>query len=107
MEMKLRLAMVSVTMAILVLSSCMASARSQSLCNMTEDGLLACKPSVTANGCQPPAAPSAACCAAIAAADLPCLCSYRNSMILPALGIDPDLAMQLPGKCGIPVPNPC
>ncbi|CAN6447697.1 unnamed protein product [Victoria cruziana] len=74
---------------------------------MTEDGLLACKPSVTANGDCPPPGPSATCCTAIAAADLLCLCSYRNSMILPSLGIDPDLAMQLPGKCGIPLPNPC
>ncbi|URD81380.1 hypothetical protein MUK42_02371 [Musa troglodytarum] len=34
----------------------------------------------------PPSPPSAACCKAIADADLPCLCAYKNS---PLLGIDP------------------
>ncbi|KAK4782040.1 hypothetical protein SAY86_016142 [Trapa natans] len=75
-----------------------------SLCKMNEDGLLACKPSVTKPN---PADPTAACCKALSSADLTCLCSYKNSMVLPALGIDPDLAMGLPVKCGLPVPAGC
>lgn len=75
-----------------------------SLCKMTEDGLLACKPSVTKPN---PVDPSADCCKALSGADLDCLCSYRNSMVLPALGIDPELAMGLPAKCGLPTPAGC
>lgn len=75
-----------------------------SLCKMNEDGLLACKPSVTKPN---PVDPTASCCKALSAADLTCLCSYRNSMMLPALGINPELAMGLPVKCGLPVPAGC
>lgn len=75
-----------------------------SLCKMDEDGLMACKPSVTKPN---PVDPSDDCCKALFAADLDCLCSYRNSMLLPALGIDPELAMGLPAKCGLPVPAGC
>ncbi|GER40647.1 lipid-transfer protein [Striga asiatica] len=75
-----------------------------SVCNMTEEGLEACKPSVT----QPsPVPPSTECCDAVRGADLKCLCSYRNSVMLPALGIDPDLALALPAKCNLPPPPDC
>ncbi|KAK4743915.1 hypothetical protein SAY87_010227 [Trapa incisa] len=74
------------------------------LCKMDEDGLLACKPSVTKPD---PVDPSADCCKALSGADLDCLCSYKNSMMLPALGIDPELAMGLPAKCGLPNPESC
>lgn len=66
------------------------------LCNMTQDGLMACKPAVT----QPnPTKPTASCCAALKTADLKCLCSYKNSMLLPTMGIDPTLALGLPTQC--------
>ncbi|CAI0561239.1 unnamed protein product [Linum tenue] len=69
-------------------------------CNMTQEGLQACKPSVTKpNPVDPPAL---ACCQALGRADLKCLCSYKNSFVLPSLGIDPDLAMALPQKCNLP-----
>ncbi|XP_040999657.1 putative lipid-transfer protein DIR1 [Juglans microcarpa x Juglans regia] len=71
----------------------------QSLCNVPYSGLMECKPSVTPPN---PTAPSASCCSALSHADLRCLCSYRNSNLLPSLGIDPNLAMQLPGKCKLP-----
>ncbi|CAI0561240.1 unnamed protein product [Linum tenue] len=67
---------------------------------MTQEGLQACKPSVTKpNPVDPPAL---ACCQALGRADLKCLCSYKNSFVLPSLGIDPDLAMALPQKCNLP-----
>lgn len=80
------------------------SAGGVSLCKMNEDGLVACKPSVTKPNTVDP---TPDCCKALSGADLNCLCSYRNSMMLPALGIDPELAMGLPAKCGLPVPAGC
>ncbi|MED6161518.1 hypothetical protein PIB30_061511 [Stylosanthes scabra] len=75
-----------------------------SVCNMSEDGLMACKPSVT----QPnPTDPTTECCNAVSAADLQCLCSYKNSVQLPFLGIDPDLAIALPAKCNLKTPVGC
>lgn len=79
-------------------------ANSMTLCNVTEDGFTACKPSVT----QPdPTPPTPECCKAVSGADLKCLCSYRNSFMLPSLGIDPDLALGLPEKCNLPSPGKC
>ncbi|KAJ6834673.1 PVR3-like protein [Iris pallida] len=91
--------------AVLVLVAAMAAAeQAGAICNMTSDGFDECKPSVTGPD---PAEPSRGCCDALGAADLPCLCSYRNSVVLPSLGIDPGLAMQLPRKCGLPTPAGC
>ncbi|XP_009782537.1 putative lipid-transfer protein DIR1 [Nicotiana sylvestris] len=75
-----------------------------SLCNMGDDGLTACKPSVTKPN---PVEPSASCCEALSGADLQCLCSYRNSLLLPSLGIDPELALALPPKCNLTSPANC
>ncbi|KAH6814254.1 hypothetical protein C2S51_023272 [Perilla frutescens var. frutescens] len=74
------------------------------LCNVTDDGFTACKPSVTPPA---PVPPSPECCAAVSGADLKCLCSYKNSFLLPSLGIDPDLALALPAKCNVPSPGDC
>ncbi|MCE3215049.1 hypothetical protein HAX54_000614 [Datura stramonium] len=75
-----------------------------SFCNMNDDGITACKPSVT----QPnPVEPSTSCCEALSGADLQCLCSYRNSFLLPSLGIDPALALALPTKCNLTSPPNC
>lgn len=74
------------------------------LCNMDEKGLMACKGSVTPPD---PVEPSSQCCDALGEADLKCLCSYRNSMVLPSIGIDPDLALQLPAKCNLTLPPDC
>ncbi|CAL5353386.1 unnamed protein product [Camellia sinensis] len=74
------------------------------LCDINEDGLVACKPSVT----QPdPVDPTQGCCDALKVANLTCLCGYRNSFMLPSLGIDPDLAMALPAKCNLSPPPNC
>ncbi|XP_062174832.1 putative lipid-transfer protein DIR1 [Alnus glutinosa] len=81
-----------------------SSTRAFTLCNMDDDGLSACKPSVT----QPnPADPTPECCRALSGADLTCLCSYKNSLVLPSLGIDPKLAMALPAKCNLTPPANC
>ena len=75
------------------------------LCNMTQDGLMECKPAVTKGA--PPVDPTPACCAALGTADLSCLCGYKHSLFLPSLGIDPELAMKLPEKCSLVSPAEC
>ncbi|XP_057771083.1 putative lipid-transfer protein DIR1 [Salvia miltiorrhiza] len=94
-----KVAIVSVVMLVIL-----GVAEAQTVCNMTVAGLMACKPSATAPH---PPPPSAACCSALSGADMKCLCSYKNSKVLPSLGIDPGLAMQLPQKCQIPHPPKC
>ncbi|KAJ7961670.1 Protease inhibitor/seed storage/lipid transfer protein family protein [Quillaja saponaria] len=74
------------------------------LCNIDENGLKACKPSVTEPN---PVDPNVECCQALSGADLTCLCSYKNSMLLPTFGIDPNLAMGLPSKCNMTTPANC
>ncbi|KAL8099177.1 hypothetical protein AgCh_031737 [Apium graveolens] len=70
----------------------------QSICNVPLESLATCKPAVT----QPhPTAPSKECCTAVSHADMKCFCSYKNSTMLPSLGIDPVLAVHLPAKCKI------
>ncbi|KAI3455599.1 hypothetical protein Pfo_012262, partial [Paulownia fortunei] len=76
-------------------------ANAQMICNMSVEGLMACKPSAVPPN---PPPPSATCCSALSHANIPCLCSYKNSKVLPSLGIDPNLAMQLPDKCKLPHP---
>ncbi|MQL94669.1 hypothetical protein Taro_027329 [Colocasia esculenta] len=75
-------------------------------CNMTQEGLNACKPAVTKSN---PADPSLACCAALSSADLGCLCNFKNTnpKTMRLMGVDPDLAMKLPAKCNIPPPANC
>lgn len=75
-----------------------------SFCNMSGDGLDACKPSVTKPN---PSPPTELCCKDLSGADLDCLCSYKTSPELLLLGIDPDLAMGLPAKCGLTPPANC
>ncbi|KAH7521430.1 hypothetical protein FEM48_Zijuj07G0032300 [Ziziphus jujuba var. spinosa] len=76
----------------------------QTICKVSVSGLMTCKPAVTAPN---PSPPSANCCSALSHADFQCLCSYRNSNLLPSLGIDPNLAMKLPQKCKLPHPASC
>ncbi|KAL2326701.1 hypothetical protein Fmac_025759 [Flemingia macrophylla] len=75
-----------------------------SICNVSIDDLLKCKPAATPPN---PTPPSKECCEALSHADLSCLCTYKNSPLLPLYGIDPDLAVQLPAKCNIPNPPQC
>lgn len=79
------------------------SLHAMEICNITQEGLDACKPSVAT---QNPVDPTPDCCKAVGGADMECLCSYRDSSMLPYLGIDPALAIGLPAKCNLPAP-PC
>nr|KYP51595.1 hypothetical protein KK1_026623 [Cajanus cajan]KYP51597.1 hypothetical protein KK1_026625 [Cajanus cajan] len=74
------------------------------ICNVSVDNLLKCKPAATPPN---PTPPSKECCDVLSHANLPCLCTYKNSPLLPLYGIDPDLAVQLPAKCNIPNPPKC
>ncbi|KAJ0981135.1 hypothetical protein J5N97_009390 [Dioscorea zingiberensis] len=74
----------------------------EGICNMSMAGLDSCKPAASGS---PPQEPSQECCQALAGADLQCLCSYKNSVWLRRYGIDPDLAMQLPEKCNLQLPQ--
>ncbi|KAK4410488.1 UNVERIFIED_CONTAM: hypothetical protein Scaly_0146500 [Sesamum calycinum] len=76
----------------------------QTVCGMSGEDLMACKPAVTLPH---PPPPSGRCCSALAHADIRCLCTYKNSKLLPSLGIDPNLAIQLPDKCKLPHPAHC
>ncbi|OAY32898.1 putative lipid-transfer protein DIR1 [Manihot esculenta] len=94
-----------VVVMVVVMAAIFEGTRSLSLCDMNEDGLLACKPSVSKTNPVDP--PSKECCKALKFANLTCLCSYRNSLLLPSLGIDPDLALALPAKCNLTAPADC
>lgn len=99
MEMGRKMAVLVILMVVLFEGS-----KAFTLCNMDDNGLSACKPAVT----QPdPADPTTECCQALSAANLTCLCEYKNSVVLPALGIDPQLAMGLPAKCNLTPPADC
>ncbi|KAJ9697492.1 hypothetical protein PVL29_009352 [Vitis rotundifolia] len=90
--------------AVLVVAIVVEGSEGFSLCNMSEDDLMTCKPAVSKPS---PVDPSPECCKALSGADLTCLCSYKNSETLPFLGIDPDLAMALPSKCNLTPPASC
>ncbi|KAL5197774.1 hypothetical protein ABZP36_001286 [Zizania latifolia] len=77
----------------------------RAVCNMSSDQLMTCQPAAAATN--PTPSPSADCCAALSTADLPCLCSYKNSPLLSLYDIDPDRAMQLPAECGLTMPANC
>ncbi|OMP14317.1 hypothetical protein COLO4_00060 [Corchorus olitorius] len=82
----------------------MATADGQTICNMPVSALMECKPAVTP---PKPPPPTPSCCSSLSHADMRCLCSYKSSNLLPSLGIDPNLAMQLPSICNLPHPAKC
>ncbi|KAL6623603.1 hypothetical protein ACP70R_033482 [Stipagrostis hirtigluma subsp. patula] len=83
-----------------------APAPARGVCNMSNEQFMACQPAA-AKTTDPATAPSAACCAALAGADLGCLCSYKNSPWMGVYNIDPASAMGLPAKCGLAAPPNC
>ncbi|XP_057958583.1 putative lipid-transfer protein DIR1 [Malania oleifera] len=97
------LAALLVGMASLDTSTVRVEAQTPSLCNVSVEDLKTCKPFVMLRSPNrgPVAKPSGPCCTALAKANVPCLCSYGNSTLLPTLGIDPKRAMQLPRRCGL------
>ncbi|KAK1354014.1 AAI domain-containing protein [Heracleum sosnowskyi] len=74
------------------------------LCEMSEDDFRSCRPSLMR---PKPVDPSAHCCEVLSGANLTCLCYYRNSILLPYFGIDPELALRLPSKCNLTNPTNC
>ncbi|PKA48611.1 Putative lipid-transfer protein DIR1 [Apostasia shenzhenica] len=104
------LALQALVSAALLLSSSVlpeAAAQPTKVCNMSRDGFAACRPAISLSAPTPAPVPTDACCSAVAGADLTCLCGYKNSVMLPYLGINPNLAMQLPAKCHVPAPSNC
>ncbi|XP_019193273.1 PREDICTED: putative lipid-transfer protein DIR1 [Ipomoea nil] len=102
--MKLMVGVLLATIAAGMMTSTVKVSEAQTICNMSGKDLMACKPSVTP---PKPPPPSPNCCSALGHADMRCLCSFKNSKLLPSLGIDPNLAMQLPEKCKLPHPAHC
>lgn len=96
--------MVAVCSVVLFCGNLVVLVEGGGLCNIDEEGLMACKPAITA---PQPSAPTKYCCDLLRKANLECLCSYKDSSMLPYLGIDPNLAMELPSKCGIAPPSMC
>ncbi|KAK4748498.1 hypothetical protein SAY87_015084 [Trapa incisa] len=76
----------------------------QTIYNVALLGVIAYKPATTSPN-PPPS--TASCCSALSQANMRCLCSYKNSNILLYLGIDPNLAMQIPTKCNLPQLTSC
>ncbi|GMJ08482.1 DIR1-like [Hibiscus trionum] len=98
------LAFIIIVALVLVLVMAIATSDAQSICNMPASDLMSCKPAVTPPN---PPPPTATCCSALSHADMRCLCLYKNSNLLPSLGIDPNLAMKLPSLCKLPHPANC
>ncbi|KAE8729736.1 putative lipid binding protein [Hibiscus syriacus] len=90
--------------ALVMMVMATATTAAQSICNMPISDLMSCKPAVTPPN---PPPPTSTCCSALSHADMRCLCSYKNSKLLPSLGIDPDLSMKLPSLCKLPYPANC
>ncbi|KAF8690707.1 hypothetical protein HU200_041082 [Digitaria exilis] len=77
------------------------------ICNLSSNGIKACQPAAAIRN--PVDQPSAECCAALAGADLSCLCRYKNAagVWVRFYRIDINRAMGLPGKCGLSMPANC
>ncbi|KDP46220.1 hypothetical protein JCGZ_10060 [Jatropha curcas] len=90
----------ALVMGIALVSNPVVANGAETFCHMTDEGLNACRPSVSG---QNPVAPSAACCSALSKADLQCLCFYKNNYpwLLTTYKIDPNQALQLPVKCSL------
>ncbi|QCE05669.1 hypothetical protein DEO72_LG9g674 [Vigna unguiculata] len=81
-----------------------AATDAMDLCGVPSSDLMKCLPAVTPPS---PSEPSKDCCSVINIVDLKCLCGFKSSPLLPALGIDPKLALELPAKCKIGKTIPC
>lgn len=96
---------VEVMAVVMILVGLVGISVAMDVCGVSDDGLTACKPWVT-NPC-PTDVPPTACCDGLSKADFGCLCNYKHSLLLPSLGIDPDLALALPAKCSLPNTPSC
>ncbi|MED6113693.1 hypothetical protein PIB30_073173 [Stylosanthes scabra] len=96
--------MVALSLMTLIVLAGIDGSMAQLICNVSIGDLMTCKPAVTPPN---PPLPTDECCTVLKKADIKCLCKYKNSTLLPALGIDPNLAMELPEKCKLPHPPQC
>ncbi|KAK9138579.1 hypothetical protein Sjap_009173 [Stephania japonica] len=98
--MKQGLLLMVVAVVVLSISSHLVAAAEDKCSKFSVLDFAPCLPAVKK---QPnPPAPTAACCAQVKAGDLDCICSIKGSTELPAFGVDPNLALQIPEKCGLP-----
>ncbi|KAI4372620.1 hypothetical protein MLD38_010828 [Melastoma candidum] len=96
---------VTVALLSLLVAFSVIGIHGQSICNVTIAGLEQCLPSVKPPN---PTPPTVSCCNALQSANFPCLCNYKDSPIIIAMGINIDLAMKLPAQCSIPgTPSHC
>ncbi|CAN6209892.1 unnamed protein product [Urochloa humidicola] len=97
---------ISVLLTVLVILATSAE-RAHAICNLSSNGIRACQPAAAIRN--PTDQPSAACCAALAGANLSCLCRYKNAagVWVRFYRIDINRAMGLPGKCGLAMPANC
>lgn len=72
------------------------------ICNVKVTELAECLPAISGAS---PKDPTKACCAVLHKADLKCMCKLKPQ--LGKLGLSPEKAMKLPGKCGLTVPKGC
>ncbi|KAL2460173.1 putative lipid-transfer protein DIR1 [Abeliophyllum distichum] len=96
MELFTKLAIFAMVLAVAIWSQ--HSMAEDSICGISPDDLMTCKPAVVGSIGQ---LPSSVCCKALSKADLPCLCSFKSSPWTTFLGINPDLAAKLPVSCKI------
>ncbi|KAL6839682.1 hypothetical protein ACP4OV_030621 [Aristida adscensionis] len=87
-------------------AAALAPAPARAVCNMSTEQIMSCQPAA-ASTTEPAEKPSDACCAALAGADLACLCAYKDSPWLSIYNIDPQRAMALPAQCGLQTPDDC
>ncbi|KQK14911.1 putative lipid-transfer protein DIR1 [Brachypodium distachyon] len=94
-------------LALLAVALLVLAASAQAICDISSGGIRSCQPAAAVRN--PTDAPSAECCAALAGADLACLCRYKSvgGMWVRFYKIDVKRAMALPGKCGLTMPANC
>ncbi|KAF0916473.1 hypothetical protein E2562_007557 [Oryza meyeriana var. granulata] len=94
-----RKAMVSaVALVALLVVAAAAGAAGLSMCGVDQSAVDLCRSYCTVGSTE--AAPSKACCDAVAGADFRCLCR-RKSMLRSYENIDVDRATLIPSKCGV------
>lgn len=103
-NLKLSVLMVVVVMVAVIMVAIIGESEGKGVCEMSEDGFKSCRPSLML---PKPVDPSDKCCEVLSGADLSCFCYYRNSILLPYFGIDPELALELPSKCNLTNPTNC
>ncbi|KAI3815161.1 hypothetical protein L1987_14818 [Smallanthus sonchifolius] len=100
MESYTKLAIVTIVLVATLVTEPMATSDFL-ICGVTFDGLKTCQPAV-AKDVDPLPPPTPECCAALTNANMPCFCKLKDSSFLGLYNIDPEHAMELPGKCKLP-----